>query len=134
MTPVSRRPRSLYEVSLRARDGVQTFDAGLREFLDVFYANSDLRSEALRICPVPLDDVRDAYIAATAEHLAMCHGLPLPDWCEAYGRKLIRPFFAGGLEALKALLTVESPTAFRKRMLFVSKDALFRPRAATGAD
>lgn len=134
MTPASRRPRSLYEVSLRARDGSQPFDAGLREFLDVFYANPDLRQDALQVRPVPLDDLRDAYLAATAEHLAGCHGLPVPEWCETYGRSLTRPFFAGGLESLKALLTVESPAAFRRRMLFVSKDALFRPRATTGAD
>lgn len=133
MTPMSRRPRSLHEVSLRARDGLQPFDAALREFLDAFYANPGLRADALQARPVPLDDLRDAYIAATAEHLARCHDLPLPDWCETYGRSLKRPFFAGGLESLKAVLTVESPAAFRRRMLFVSKDALFRPRAATGA-
>jgi hypothetical protein len=38
------------------------------------------------------------------------------------------PFFAGGLESLKATLFVQSPTAFRRRMLFVSKNALDRPR------
>jgi hypothetical protein len=33
-----------------------------------------------------------------------------------------------GLESLKAILTVESPAAFRRRLLFVGKDALDRPR------
>ena len=32
------------------------------------------------------------------------------------------------LESLKAILTVESPVAFRRRLLFVGKDALDRPR------
>jgi hypothetical protein len=32
------------------------------------------------------------------------------------------------LEGLKALLLVESPLAFRRRQIFVSADALSRPR------
>jgi len=78
--------------------------------------------------------VKDAYLAAVAEHLARSFGLPIPDWSEAQGNRLTRPFFAGNLESLKALLFVQSPTAFRLRMLFVSKDALSRPRLAKTAD
>jgi len=131
MNSTAWRPRSLREVSARVLDG-QPFDATLREFLDFFYANADARHDALGSPPLPLDDLKDAYLAATAEHLAHCYRLPVPDWSESWGRKLTRPFFAGGLESLKALLTVESPAAFRRRMLFVSKDALFRPRANAG--
>ena len=129
MSALSRRPQTIHEVSVRVRDGVQTFDAALREFLDTFYSYPELREEALRTCPVPLDDLRDAYLAATAEHLAQCHGMAIPEWSENYGCRLKRPFFAGGLESMKARLMVESPAAFRRRMLFVSKNALFRPRA-----
>jgi hypothetical protein len=120
-------------VSVRARDGTQAFDAALREFLDTFYATPELRQEALRLCPVLLDDLRDAYLAATAEHLARCHGMTIPEWSDQHGRNLKQPFFAGGLESMKAQLTVESPAAFRRRMLFVSKNALFRPRASRDA-
>jgi hypothetical protein len=123
-----RRPRSLHEVSVKARLEPQCFDARLREFLDHFYANPPRRVAAIQAEPLGLDDLRDAYLAATAEHLARCHDLPIPDWTEAHGRPLLRPHFAGGLESLKALLTVESPLAFRRRLLFVSKDALSRPR------
>ena len=66
--------------------------------------------------------------AVVAEHLARCHDMVPPEWSEQYGRKLKRPYFAGGLESLKARLTVESPAAFRRRLLFVSKNALSRPR------
>jgi len=132
MTAAAWRPQSLHEVSVRVNDGQQPFDATLREFLDFFYANKDLRSDALTRAPIPLDDLRDAYLAATAEHLAYCYQLAVPHWSDSWGRKLTRPFFAGGLESLKALLTVESPASFRRRMLFVSKDALFRPRANAG--
>lgn len=130
-----RRPRTLHEVSVRAADGEQAFDRALREFLDHFYANPEQREASLRAQPLRLDDLRDAYLGATAEHLARCYNLDPPVWCETYGLALRQPFFAGGLESLKAMLTVESPTAFRRRMLFVSKNALSRPRMlADGPD
>jgi hypothetical protein len=128
MSASSRRPRTIHEVSVRASNGEQVFDPALREFLDHFYANPAERVESLHAQPMPLDDLRDAYLGATAEHLARRYDLPIPAWSETYGMALRRPFFAGGLESLKALLTVESPTAFRRRMLFVSKNALDRPR------
>ncbi len=84
--------------------------------------------------PLLLDDVKDAYLAAVAEHLASCYRLTPPGWAESHGRPLKRAFFAGGLESLKATLTVESPSAFRRRLLFVSKNALDRPRRGQHAD
>lgn len=128
MNTLSRRPHSLHEVSVRARDGLQGFDAALREMLDTFYALPELREASLKDRPVSLDDLHDAYLAATAEHLAQRYALPIPEWSEHHGLELKCPFFAGGLESLKARLTVESPAAFRRRLLFVSKDALSRPR------
>lgn len=128
MTTTFAWPRSLHEVASRVARGEQEFDPALREFLDSFYANPDTRAEAIQDHPPGLDDLRDAYIAAVAEHLARSYGLAVPEWAETQGLDLKQPFFAGGLESLKAVLTVESPTAFRRRMLFVSKDALSRPR------
>ncbi|HSU05598.1 MAG TPA: hypothetical protein VLI93_08495 [Acetobacteraceae bacterium] len=122
------RPRTLVEVSHRAVRGEQEFDPAMREFLDSFYGNPDMRADAIKDHPLPMDDLRDAYIAAVAEHLARSFGLPVPEWAETQGLDLKQPFFAGVLESLKAILTVESPMAFRRRMLFVSKDALSRPR------
>ena len=62
------------------------------------------------------------------KHLASSYGLEMPGWVDSHERPLKRAFFAGGLESLKAILTVESPAAFRWRLLFVGKDALDRPR------
>ena len=39
----------------------------------------------------------------------------------------------GGPENLKAALLVESPVAFRRRMLFVGRDVLDRPRRFSAA-
>jgi hypothetical protein len=122
------RPSTLEEVARRAASGEQAFDPALREFLDSFYGDAGFRQQSIEAQPRPLDDVKDAYLSAVAEHLARSFGLSVPEWSETHGNKLRRPFFAGNLETLKALLFVQSPTAFRRRMLFVSKDALSRPR------
>jgi hypothetical protein len=124
-------PSTLSEVARRAATGEQGFDLALRELLDPFYANPEQREAAIRQQPQSLDPLRDAYIAAVAEHLARCYSQDIPYWAETPGMDLKRPFFAGNLQSLKARLTVESPTAFRRRMLFISKDALFRPRDNT---
>jgi len=133
MSGFSTRPHSLHEVSRRAAAGEQGFDAAVREFLDVFYAHSGGRTAAIAECPASLSpanlgNVKDAYLSATAEHLARSHGIPVPQWTDLHGWNVRRPFFAGGMESMKALLTVQSPTAFRRRMLFISSDALDRPR------
>jgi hypothetical protein len=128
MTWFGTKPKTLCEVVGRVKRGEQEFDPSLREFLDAFYANPNSRQAALKDRPDSIDAVHDAYIAAVAEHLSQSFGLPLPEWTEAHGNDLHEPFFAGGLQSLKGVLTVESPSAFRRRLLFVSKDALSRPR------
>lgn len=126
--PSSARPRTLEEVARRAWHGEQPFDPALREFLDHFYADAADRAACIAEEPARLGDIEDAYLAAVAEHLALSYDLPIPSWSEAPERCLHRPFFAGGLESLKATLLVESPTAFRRRLIFVSANALDRPR------
>jgi hypothetical protein len=137
VTYASKRPLTLREVARRVAAGEQPFDPAVREFLDSFYSRAETRAAAIAEAPALLEPMRDAYLAAVAEHLAQVYGLDAPAWAEQRGLDLKRPFFAGGLESLKALLLVESPTAFRRRMLFVSKNALSRPRElsmAGGAD
>ena len=128
MNLFSRKPNSLGEVVRRVKAGEQKFDPSLREFLDSFYANADARQRAIEEQPDSIDAVHDAYVAAVAEHLARVYGLSIPEWSETHGNGLHEPFFAGGLQSLKGVLTAESPTAFRRRLLFASKDALSRPR------
>ena len=128
MNLFSRKPNSLGEVVRHVKAGEQKFDPSLREFLDSFYANADTRQQAIEEQPDSIDAVHDAYVAAVAEHLARVYGLPIPEWSETHGDELREPFFAGGLQSLKGVLVAESPTAFRRRLLFVSKDALSRPR------
>jgi hypothetical protein len=70
--------------------------------------------------------VQDAYLAATAEELARKYHLEVPCWTAGDQRVLHRPWFASPLAALRAVLILESPPAFRSRNLFVSENALSR--------
>ena len=109
-------------------------DGFLREFLDAFYLEQDPQAREAMLSPEPIlsgDDHVDAYLAAVAEHLAMRSRLAVPAWTGDATRFLKRPFFPAGLESLKATLLKESPTAFRRRMIFVGADPLYRPRRAT---
>jgi hypothetical protein len=121
-----RRPRSLADVVVAAKEEGDVY-ARLREFLDHFYRRTGERREMLREEPALLDDaVADAYLAAAAEHLAIRYRLPIPAWVHDKRRFLHMPHFAGP-RGMKAMLLAESPTAFRRRMIFVGYDPLGRP-------
>jgi len=124
------RPQTLMEVAQLALDG-DSFDRCLANFLDDFYAAPHARAladEPPLLAPrlAELGQVQDAYLAATAEELARAYALPFPAWTDAETRKLHRPWFASQLSALRAVLLLESPAAFRSRNLFVSENALSR--------
>jgi hypothetical protein len=122
------RPRSLCAVA-EAACGGEAFDPLVREFLDAFYvAGQGDRQSFVEAEPPRLTPVKDAYLAAIAEHLSLRFSLEPPQWSGAPERFLDTPFFAGNMEGLKPLLLVESPLAFRRRMIFISHDALSRPR------
>ncbi|MGQ0763201.1 MAG: hypothetical protein ACT4OT_14480 [Acidobacteriota bacterium] len=124
------RPKTLAEVArLTAAGG--SFDMCLANFLDEFYATRDASAllEAPELLATQFGDkgrIQDAYLAATAEHLAAEYNLPVPNWVADDVRKLHRPWFASQLAALGAVLLLESPPAFRSRNLFVSENALTR--------
>jgi hypothetical protein len=122
------RPQSISEIADRALHGLQPFDPAVAEFLDAWQTMPQAeRKLAIAIEPARIDRVKDAYLAALAEHLAHESRLDAPEWAEANSRFLDEPFFAGGLESLKAILLAESPPAFRRRLVFISADALSRP-------
>jgi hypothetical protein len=124
------RPKTLAEVAKLSLQG-DSFDHCLANFLDEFYASPN--PEALVDPPALLGptsgeagQVRDAYLGATAEELARHYQFPAPEWASADTRKLHRPWFASSLAALRTVLLLESPAAFRSRNLFVSQNALTR--------
>lgn len=128
----NRRPRSLQEAAAWSSAPGRR-DALLREFCDEFYEAPPVDRRSM-LADEPDwqsgDDRANAYYAAVAEHLALANGLKVPGWALDGRRFLRRPFFPAGLESLKATLLVESPPAFRRRMIFVGADPLYRPRRA----
>jgi hypothetical protein len=122
------RPRTIAGIAERTVADASTFDRSVREFLDSWQSmNPSERDNAIRSEPVSIGMVQDAYVAALAEHLALGGKRIVPEWTRGPSRFLREPFFAGGLESLKAILLVESPLAFRRRLIFISADALSRP-------
>jgi hypothetical protein len=108
-----------------------SFDRCLANFLDEFYAAPNERALAdppALLAPQlgEMGRVEDAYLAATAEELARCFCLPQPAWTAGEDRHLHRPWFATPMDAVRAVLLLESPPAFRARNLFVSENALSR--------
>jgi len=124
------RPPTLAAVAELAAQG-DSFDRCLANFLDEFYLAPG--ADALAATPERLGprfgergQIQDCYLAAAAEELARRFSLPVPAWTTAEGRALHRPWFASTLAALRAVLILESPPAFRARNLFVSENALSR--------
>ncbi len=123
------RPQTLAEVAALTRVG-EPFHFALRSFLDEFQMHPDpsrLQAEPKRLAGEVRDGDRcDAFLAATAETLAVTHGCQAPGWVWQETRKLHRPWFALPWRGLRAILLLESPAAFRSRNLFVSANALSR--------
>src|ERR1700722_11953099 len=133
------RPHTLAEVARRSNAGEQEFSSALREFLDEFYGALRVGTAANLIAAEPEaigDSQRHAFLGAVGEHLARRWDLPIPAWTEDRSRFLKRPYFTTPLEGLKAMLLVESPLAFRRRLIFTEAEPLRRarmPRAVPAA-
>jgi len=95
--------------------------------------NDEERQVALMIEPEIMNPIKDAYVAAAAEELARKFDFPEPEWVDNCDRFLKEPYFASDFQSLKATLIKESPIGFRRRLIFVSGDALYRPRLDTQA-
>ena len=134
------RPHTLAEAARRVRTGEDPFEHAVSEFLDTFYVwlREGKRAQAqasiaLDVGEVP-DTIQHALFGAIGEHLALRWGLDVPAWTACPSRFLKRPYFTTPLESLKALCLAESPTAFRRRMIFTEAEPLRRARFPRSAD
>lgn len=123
------RPGTLSEVAPLAAVDKEAYRCAFVGFLDSFYTDPPRRQTMIDPEPTLTGVSRtDAYMGAVAEHLARRWGLRIPQWVERPERFLKRPLFGSSIEALKALLLVQSPVAFRRRMIFVEHEPLRRAR------
>jgi hypothetical protein len=123
----------LAEVVNQVEVGI-AWSIALPEFLDTFYL-------ALRGYPGPTpqgcldpepgvlsDPEQHAMLGAIAEYLAeRWHQTP-PAWCRDPSRFLKHPFFTAPTERYKGWYFVQSPAAFRRRMIFTEPEPLRRAR------
>lgn len=131
------RPQTLAEVARIARAQASDFAMALDEFMDEFYLDHpDKAAQQRRLDPVPepVGDPRiDAWIGAAGEHLAQRWGLRRPAWTQRPEHfALEKPVFHPDARALRGVLIVESPPAFRSRLLFTRVEPLDRARFPAG--
>jgi hypothetical protein len=106
----------------------------LPEFLDTFYFA--LRGypcpkpqTCLDTAPPALDDpTQNATLAAVAEHLALRWHQHVPDWVHHPSRFLKLPVFPGDTQHYRGYYFIQSPVAFRRRMIFTEAEPLRRAR------
>jgi hypothetical protein len=127
------RPQTLAEVARIGREEPADFAMALDEFVDEFYLDHpDKQSQQARLDPAPEiigDPLLDAWIGAAGEHLAQRWGLRSPAWTQREAHfALEEPRFMPDSRALRGVLLVESPPAFRSRLLFTMIEPLARAR------
>jgi hypothetical protein len=135
------RPQTLADVARISRENIADFAMALDEFVDEFYLDHpDKAAQQRRLDAVPGpvgNALIDAWIGATGEHLAQRWGLRVPAWCHRSEHYALEdPAFFPPSRALRGLLIVESPPAFRSRLLFTRVEPLARarfPQAASRA-
>jgi hypothetical protein len=131
------RPQTLDEVARIARAHPSDFAIALDELVDEFYLDHpDKAAQQRRLDPIPDavgDPLIDAWIGAVGEHLAQRWGLRVPPWTQRPEHVALEtPVFHPDSRALRGILLVESPPAFRSRLLFTRVEPLARARFPAG--
>lgn len=125
------RPGTLAEaIHLGSRD-VENFRYYIDGFLDEFYLDTTQEGRLSRIQDRPellTDKKINALAGAIGEHLARRWFLgSIPEWTNEPERFLSRPWFLGH-ERMRAFNIAESPSAYRRRMIFTEIEPLRRAR------
>jgi hypothetical protein len=125
------RPQTLADVAEIARQNSSEFSVALDEFVDEFYLDHlDKISQQQRLDVVPpsvANPLIDAWIGAAGEHLAQRWGLRVPNWTQRdFHFALQEPAFLPSDIALRGIVIIESPPAFRSRLIFTRVEPLAR--------
>src|SRR6266852_5146411 len=127
------RPQTLAEAARIVQANPSDYAMPLDEFCDELYLDHpDKAAQQRRLDPVPEpvgDALADAWIGAVGEHLAQRWGLGVPPWTQRAAHFALRdPHFMPPSKALRGVVIVESPPAFRSRLIFTRAEPLARVR------
>ena len=105
-------------------DGFDSWKIHLFDFVDEFRRSWDPR--LVLLAPVSTLEPRlQALFSATVAFLCREAGMSAPDWTRR-NIYLEHPWFLSGMESLKAMTILESPTEFRRHNIFVQENFLKR--------
>ena len=109
---------TLYKTAKRIVAGTAHYIA-IKEHIDQWNRS---KSGALHRDEPPLTGIAfiDAWLAGAAEHESLIIDQPAPAWTENPCRFLSEPFYQGGVNS-RMIALVETPFAFRRRLLFTGK-------------
>jgi len=115
------RPKTLKAVVARIQSGM-AYQSVIKEWKDGVLS-SDIGDRSrfwVEEPPLTGDKVIDTYLAGMAEHLSVQSDQLPPEWVNHPPRFLSRPIFFGG-ENSREWLAAETPSAFRRRLLFCGR-------------
>ncbi|WP_052002646.1 hypothetical protein [Microvirga sp. BSC39] len=129
------KPKSLAEVAALAREEGDCFGRALGEFGEAFYLEKDKAAQQamLDLVPVPTGDPKnDAWLGAIGEHLAQRWDHEAPPWTqEAAFMGGQTPSFWPDEPLARDIQIVETPPAFRRRLLFTHAEPLMNAKFPT---
>jgi len=118
---------TLAEVAQRARAGEDFFFCVREHLSSLRLLPAADRCSLVTDRPAELPDpVHQAYLGALAEHACSAAGAATPAWALEPDRFLDRLWFGTDRAGLEPWCLVESPAAFRRRGLFVTRGRLER--------
>jgi hypothetical protein len=128
-------PKSLADVAAMAREDCDCFGPASAAFGEAFYLEKDKEAQQAMLDPVPIptgDPRDDAWLGAVGEHLAQRWGLEVPSWTqEAAFMGEQKPYFWPDETLARDIQIVETPPAFRRRLLFTYAEPLMNAKFPT---
>jgi len=129
------KPKSLADVAAVAREDGDCFGRASGAFGQNFYLEKDKAAQQAMLDPIPVptgDPKDDAWLGAIGEHLAQRWDLEVPPWTQEVafmgGQK---PSFWPDEALARDIQIVETPPAFRRRLLFTSAEPLMNAQFPT---
>ena len=116
------KPKSLADVANIVREDNDLYSLATGTFEEAFYLTADRDAQQAMLDPVPVptgNRRNDAWLAAIGEHLAQRWGLEVPPWTQDsafMGEPM--PFFGPCEPVARDIQIIETPPAFRRRLLF----------------